>query len=245
MKALCIVMVLALASPAFGQTRACLEVPADFSLQSGLGFISGWGCSGRNVEIVLNGLQRLSVARNIPRADTQSECGDTNNGFITQMNWNLLGTSNHTAALVVDGRTIQEHAFSVSTPGEEFIRGLERAVEVNDFPSPGESTTLVWQEATQGFVLRFTPPSVPPVIYPAGILPRSGLPGRGFLPPNNYLHLIAYDTTLDEAGDWNISATGITWDTLTAVRGYILSSATAPQRHRRSSAAAASLHQHH
>ena len=135
-----------------------LEVPANGSFQSGIGYISGWVCNGR-VEIVLsdynyNDVQRLnSVPRWVYRGDTEAACGDMDNGFITQWNWNLLGEGQHTARLVVDGQTIQSNTFTVTTLGEEFIRGLERDVEVTDFPSTGETTRLRWQEAIQGFVL--------------------------------------------------------------------------------------------
>ena len=130
-----------------------LEVPGNGSFQSGIGFMSGWVCDGRNVEIVLNGTQRLTVARGIGRADTEAACGDTDNGFITLWNWNLLGEGQHTAMLVVDGQTVQSNTFTITTLGEEFIRGLERDVVVNDFPAPGETTRFRWQEAVQGLVL--------------------------------------------------------------------------------------------
>ena len=131
-----------------------LEVPGNGSFQSGIGFMSGWVCDGRNVEIVLNGgAQRLSVSRGVNRGDTRAVCGDTANGFITLWNWNLLGEGQHTAALVVDGQTVQSNTFTITTLGEEFIRGLERDVVVNDFPAPGETTRFRWQEAVQGLVL--------------------------------------------------------------------------------------------
>ncbi len=131
-----------------------LEVPGNGSFQSGIGFMSGWVCDGRNVEIVLNGgAQRLSVSRGVNRGDTAAACGDTDNGFITLWNWNLLGEGQHTAALVVDGQTIQSNTFTITTLGEEFIRGLERDVVVNDFPAPGETTRFRWQESVQGLVL--------------------------------------------------------------------------------------------
>ena len=80
-------------------------------------------------------------------------CGDQNNGFVLLWNWNLMGEGTYTAALVVDGRTVQENRFTVTTLGEEFMTGLERDVVVTDFPSPGESITLRWQQGVQGFVL--------------------------------------------------------------------------------------------
>ena len=140
--------------PTAMSTRAWLEVPADGSFQSGIGFISGWACEGELVEIVIDGGLRIPpVARNIARGDTEAVCGDTNNGFITQWNWNLLGEGTYTAALVIDGQTIQSNIFTITTMGQEFIRGLERDVVVNDFPAPDEDVLLRWQEPVQGFVL--------------------------------------------------------------------------------------------
>ena len=152
LSALVLALVLSMASSAGAQTGN-LEVPSDGSFQSGIGFMSGWVCDGRNVEIVLNETQRLTVARGIGRADTEAVCGDTDNGFITLWNWNLLGEGQHTAALVVDGQTVQSNTFTITTLGEEFIRGLERDVVVNDFPAPGETTRFRWQEPVQGLVL--------------------------------------------------------------------------------------------
>ncbi len=33
--------------------------------------------------------------------------------------------------------------------GEEFLRGVTATVQVPDFPAPGETATLVWNESTQ------------------------------------------------------------------------------------------------
>ena len=133
------------------------------------------------MEIVIDGGLRIPpVARNIARGDTEAACGDRTNGFITQWNWNLLGEGTYTAALVVDGKTIQSNTFTVTTLGEEFIRGLERDVVVNDFPSPGENTRLRWQEPVQGFVL--VPSSEPtPTPEPTATTTRARLyPEPGF-----------------------------------------------------------------
>ena len=131
-----------------------LEVPANGSFQSGIGYVSGWVCDGARVSIVIDGgLHLPPVARNISRGDTEAVCGDRDNGFILHWNWNLMGDGTYTAALVVDGKTLQSNTFTVTTLGEEFIRGLERDVVVNDFPAPGETTRFRWQEAVQGLVL--------------------------------------------------------------------------------------------
>ena len=119
---------LALITPAFGQEPVgSLEVPGNGSFQSGIGYVSGWVCDAERVAIVIDGgLHLPPVARNISRGDTEAACGDQNNGFITQWNWNLMGDGTYTAALVVDGKTLQESRFTVTTLGEEFVRGAER-----------------------------------------------------------------------------------------------------------------------
>ena len=131
-----------------------LEVPANGSFQSGIGYVSGWVCDAERVSIVIDGgLHLPPVAREISRGDTEAICGDQDNGLILHWNWNLMGDGTYTAALVVDGKTLQENRFTVTTLGEEFVRGVERDVEVQDFPGPGENTRLRWQEPVQGFVL--------------------------------------------------------------------------------------------
>ncbi len=64
-----------------------------------------------------------------------------------------MGDGEYTAALVVDGHTVQRNAFTVTTLGQDFIREAEKDVVVNDFPSPGENPLLKWQEPVQGFVI--------------------------------------------------------------------------------------------
>lgn len=131
-----------------------LEVPANGSFQSGIGFVSGWVCDAETVAIVIDGgLHLPPVSRYIGRGDTEEICGDQNNGFITQWNWNLMGDGTYTAALVVDGQTLQTNTFTVTTLGEEFVRGAAGECSIPDFPSDGESATFRWQEAVQGLVL--------------------------------------------------------------------------------------------
>ena len=65
-----------------------------------------------------------------------------------------MGDGTYTAALVVDGKTLQENRFTVTTLGEEFVRGVEPYC--SDFPHPlypSQSVFLTWEESIQGFVL--------------------------------------------------------------------------------------------
>ena len=71
-----------------------LENPGAASFQSGLGLISGWVCEAEAVEIELNGVPQ-AAAYGTERLDTESACGDTDNGFGLLFNWNLLGDGEH------------------------------------------------------------------------------------------------------------------------------------------------------
>ena len=87
------------------------------------------------------------------RADTAAQCGDTNNGFGLLWNWNKLAAGPHTMRLLVDGEEWATAAFTVTTLGEEFRRGLAHTAVVTDFPGSGEVVTVEWQEAQQNFVV--------------------------------------------------------------------------------------------
>ena len=100
---------------ALDKSSVIWEVPSNGSFQSGIGFISGWVCEGNLVEIIFNDDIRFPIpSRGLSRKDTESACGDADNGFITVFNWNLIGAGTHTVAFVVDGQTVQRHTFTVT-----------------------------------------------------------------------------------------------------------------------------------
>ena len=134
-----------------------LENPRPNSFQSGIGVISGWVCDAEAVtlEITPAGgeMVELTAAYGTERGDTLAECGDTDNGFGLLFNWNLLGEGEHEVVAVVDGEDLGWAVVRVTTLGEEFVRGAAGTCEVTDFPGPGETVTLEWQESQQNFVI--------------------------------------------------------------------------------------------
>ncbi len=144
-----------------------LENPGPNSFQSGIGVISGWVCEAERVEIVFEtaqgGVHRYEAAYGTERADTARRkdgtllCGDTDNGFGVLFNWNLLGEGEHTVVALVDGEALGWATVRVTTVGEgeeeEFLRGAEGECVLKDFPSPGETVTLEWQQNSQNFVV--------------------------------------------------------------------------------------------
>ncbi len=131
------------------------------------------------VEIdINNGMIRLPAASRTERRDTTSVCGDSNNGFGLLFNWNLLGDGTHTVRALADGMEFDSATFTVTTLGREFVRGAEGMCTVNDFPAPGETVTLKWQEPMQNFVIDDYQPPPAPVRTANAIAPQAeGLSG--------------------------------------------------------------------
>ena len=144
-----------------------LENPGHNSFQSGIGVISGWVCEAELVEIEIETergeTERYEAGYGTARADTAALpdgtplCGDTDNGFGLLFNWNLLGAGEHEVVAYVDGMELDRATVTVTTVGtgeeEEFLRGVAGACVVEDFPMPGETVTLAWQETKQNFVI--------------------------------------------------------------------------------------------
>ena len=75
------------------------------------------------------------------------------NGFGVLFNWNLLGDGDHTVVAWVDGVELARTTVTVTTLGQEFVRGAAGRCVREGFPAPGETITLSWQEAQQNFVI--------------------------------------------------------------------------------------------
>ena len=99
-------------------TWAVLGNPAPGSYQSGVRVISGWVCEAEEEVVVeIDGTHRLVAAYGTERADTEGQCGDTNNGFGLLWNWNKLADGSHTIRLLVDGEEWATAMFTVTTLG--------------------------------------------------------------------------------------------------------------------------------
>ena len=113
-------------------------------------------CEGTEVIIELNG-EPQPAAYGTERLDTESMCGDTDNGFGLLFNWNLLGDGEHEVVAVVDAMELGRATVRVTTVGEgaeaEFLRGVTGECVVEDFPMLGETVTLEWQQNSQNFVI--------------------------------------------------------------------------------------------
>ena len=130
-----------------------LENPGPSAFQSGIGILSGWVCEAAEVEIAIGALPVQVAAYGTERLDTETVCGDTDNGFGLLFNWNRLGAGEHEVVAYVDGVELGRATVQVTTLGHEFLRGAEGECVVANFPMPGETVTLEWQQNSQNFVI--------------------------------------------------------------------------------------------
>lgn len=142
-----------------GQLHFNHETPISNEVVSGIGVIRGWACRDEPVLIgqisfQIDGNPRAVIPHGSSRGDTQEVCGGhINNGYGAIINWNRFGDGNHTFALFIDGEEKLSRDFVVSGTGENFLKDLEAEYQLNDFPSPGDMTTVRWSEAAQNFII--------------------------------------------------------------------------------------------
>ena len=137
----------------YGDTPGYLENPQPDSAQNGIGVVSGWHCDAEFIEFQIDDGRIIPAAYGTERKDTESVCGDIDNGFVFLLNYSGMGDGWHRITVYANGESFGSAAFSVATLGDKFVRGLEGVVAVPDFPYAGNTTVLRWDEAKQSFTI--------------------------------------------------------------------------------------------
>ena len=129
--------------------RGALENPGPNSFQSGVGVLSGWVCEADTVEIAIGDFAPQLAAYGTERLDTESVCGDSDNGFGLLFNWNRLGDGEHAVVAFVDEEELGRATVRVTTlgggvpaggGGRVYGRGLPHAGRDGDVGMATEST---------------------------------------------------------------------------------------------------------
>ena len=134
-------------------TDAILENPSLGSAQSGLGVISGWACGAEEIVIELNGMPLRAAYGTEREAAVAQRCGHSDAGFSLLWNWNNLGPGTHTVRALMDGVEFANTTVRVTTFGAPFRQGLSGTFPIPNFPRPGETKKLRWEESLQNFVI--------------------------------------------------------------------------------------------
>ena len=132
---------------------AILENPSLGSAQSGLGVISGWACEAEEIVIELNGRPLQAAYGTEREAAVERRCGHSDAGFSLLWNWNNLGPGTHTVRALIDGQEFANTTVRVTTFGVPFRQGLSGTFPISDFPGPGETKRLRWEQSLQNFVI--------------------------------------------------------------------------------------------
>ena len=134
-----------------------LGIPGTGTNVSGIGLISGWSCLGGELAVEFSDadgvIETMTVLQGTERLDTESVCGDVNNGFSATYNWNRLGPGERTARLIRNGEEVDSSTFMVTAFDTEFVTGAEGMCTIADFPDMGQNATFVWEQSRQGLVL--------------------------------------------------------------------------------------------
>ena len=133
---------------------ATLGVPGNGAKLSGVSVISGWKCEAGDLTIVFNDDGKhipLLYGTERPDVLNAGACDSAEVGFVAIWNWGNLGDGEHTAVAYDNGEKFAESTFTVTTPGTDFLTGASKEITVEDFPNPGDTTVLEWNEGTQHF----------------------------------------------------------------------------------------------
>jgi hypothetical protein len=178
-------------SSPIAQTGA-LENPAPNGIESGIGVISGWHCTGKDIEFRIDGASLGRAGSGTSRKDTEAVCGRSDTGFSLLFNYNLLSQGTHRIEALADGMVFAASEFRVGTLDGEFLTNLSRPITVPDFPGRGTSANMRWAQSKQNFVIEGSGPtnSLPlpgnyvlsqfSVIYDNGAVVTSSTPGLTF-----------------------------------------------------------------
>ena len=134
---------------------ATLGIPGNGAKLSGVSVISGWKCEAEgDLTIVFNDDgNHIPLLYGTRRSDVLNvgACDSADVGFVAIWNWGDLGDGEHTAVAYDNGVPFAESTFTVTTPGKAFLTGASKQVTVDDFPNPGDTTVLEWNQGTQHF----------------------------------------------------------------------------------------------
>jgi hypothetical protein len=132
-----------------------LENPQPGGIETGIGAVTGWHCTSRNIEVRIDGASAGLAGTGTSREDTASVCGGrSDTGFSLLLNYSsLLRGGTHKVDVYADGVLFGSASFTVGYLGAEFLSGLTAAHRIPDFPVRGQGARVVWQQSKQNFVI--------------------------------------------------------------------------------------------
>lgn len=162
-----------------------LGTPMDGTTVSGVGVISGYHCSSKDIDVYIDGAWAGKAGAGTRLLGTQGVCGRTDTGYSILYNFNNLTNGLHVITVSADG--IQQDSHTVTTfmsGGVPWLTGVSRTGQITDFPQTGQTATLQWVQSYQNFLITAiddgSGPYLPPYYSTSNVLGVSvaGAAGR-------------------------------------------------------------------
>lgn len=127
--------------------------PADASTVSGVGVISGYHCTSKNIEVRIDGTSLGPAGAGTTLQGTAGVCGRTDTGFSLLYNFNNLSNGLHQISIYADGALFDQHEVrTVQSGNSAWLAGASKSVSVADFPAAGNQMQLDWVQSYQAFL---------------------------------------------------------------------------------------------
>lgn len=136
-------------TPIAALAQGVLEIPSQGSAQTGIGVISGWHCTGRVIDVVIDNDSPLTAGSGTERVDTAAVCGHSRTGFSLLLNYNRLGDGRHVVVVRSDGIEFARSEFRIVTLGAEFLTNKQGFFHLPNFPEAGKTALATWDEEKQ------------------------------------------------------------------------------------------------
>ncbi|MBN9425973.1 MAG: hypothetical protein J0H09_05650 [Burkholderiales bacterium] len=140
--------------PMLAAAQGNLENPVAGSTESGIGVVSGWHCTAKEITVFVDGASLGKSGVGSARNGTAGICGHANTGFSLLYNYNLPEPGAHGIAVYADGQLLERRTFNtVRSGGVPFLEGKSATATIQNFPVNGKATALRWSQAKQSFVV--------------------------------------------------------------------------------------------
>lgn len=135
-------------------TVGTLGTPPDGSTVSGVGVISGYHCSSKDIEVFIDGVSLGKAGAGTQLLGTQGVCGRTDTGYSLLYNFNNLSNGPHTFSVYADGVLFASHAATTfKSGGTPWLSGKSASYTMANFPEAGQTATVQWVQSYQNFLI--------------------------------------------------------------------------------------------
>jgi len=141
------------ANPAPTMTGA-LGTPVNGSVVSGVGVISGFHCTSKNIAVFVDGVSLGKAGAGTTLKGTLPVCGRTDTGYSLLYNFNNLSNGQHLVTVYADGVLFGANTVTTfRSGGVPWLAGASETVQVPNFPQAGQTAVLDWVQSYQNFLI--------------------------------------------------------------------------------------------